>query len=390
MPSVGEESQVYGVDLDARNMAETLIVEAALSAERTPEKPDGLKFADLTPAAYVGDGVSTGTRTLIRKAFDATSPTPEQQATQDLLHMVERLLVRGDPHSGAPDPVQFLRPVYDASYAVTTVNGRPASALDPGWLTRSSIDYTGDGVPDLSSAAFDAQLGAVAKLYRPEGCLDPNHMRVLFTVDFNQGTLDGNCNAVNRFKWAVDKPNKKMFFVGWIFTNPPGPPPPASEVYDPAVNALVGAGVPNQVPMYDDGTNGDEVAGDGIWTVTFDVPYDPAKRLRFGYKYTWGFRGDTWTATEEWPGNSRILEVVDDNGDGIVYRRDVFQDEATNKDFSNLNNKGTGTISWGTDLRGCGSPESHEQGFVLHNACACGGSPHTPSSVGPIRIACTQ
>jgi hypothetical protein len=380
VPSVGEESQVYGADLDARNMTETLIVEAALSAK-------GMKFKELTPAAYVGDGVSNGTRTLIRKAFDAATPTPDQQATQDLLHMVERLLAHGDPSSGVPDPVQFLRPTYDASYAVTTVNGRPASALNPDWLSRSSIDYTGDGVADPTSAAFDGQLGAVAQLYKPEGCLDPGHLRVLFTVDFNQGTLDGNCNAVNRFKWAIDKPGKSMFFVGWVFVlTPPG----ASEVYDAGVNTLLGAGVPNQVPMYDDGTNGDETAGDGIWTVAFDVPYDPVKKLRIGYKYTWGFRGDVWTGTEEWPGNSRILEVVDENGDGIVYRRDVYQDEATNKDFSNLSVHGTGTIGWGTDLRGCGYPESHEQGFVLHNACACGGSPHTPSSVGPIRVACTQ
>jgi hypothetical protein len=383
VPSIGMESSVSGVDLDARNMTETLIVEAAMSAK-------GMKFKELTPAAYVGDGVTTGTRTLIRAAFDATSPTTTQKATQDLLGMVERLLAHGDPLSGVPYPVMFNRPTYDASYNVTTVNGALQSALDANWLILSRIDYTGDGIPDTTSAAFDQQLGAVAKLYKPEGCLDPTHIRLMFTVDFNQGTLDGNCSAINRFKWAVDKPGKSMFFVGWIFTNPPGPPPAASEVYDANTNTALGAGVPNTIPMHDDGTNGDEAAGDGIWTVAFEVPYDPAKRLRIGYKYTWGFQGNDWTGSEEWPGNSRILEVVDVNGDGFVYRRDVFQDEATNKDFSNLSIHGTGSIDWPTDLRGCGVPESHEQGFVLHNACACGGPPHTPTSLGPIRIACTE
>lgn len=380
VPFVGPESGVWGVDLDARSMTETLIVEASLSARAIP-------FAKLTPAAYVGDGVSSGTRTLIRKAFDAASPTPAQQQTQALLHMVERLLAAGSPSSGATDPALFLRPVYDPTYVVSVVNAKTQSAVDVNWLQRSAVDYTGDGVVDATTAAFDAQLGAVAALYKPEGCEDPGHLRLFFTVDFNQGTLDGNCSAVNRFKWAVDKPGKKMFLVGWLYVNDP---PGATQVSDPAVNTALGAGVPNTIPMYDDGTNGDEAAGDNIWTVALDVPYDPARRLRIGYKYTWGFQGDPWTGSEEWPGNSRIIEVVDDNGDGFVYRRDVYQDEATNKDKSNLSLNGSGVIGWATDLRNCGTPESHEQGFVLHSACACGGPPHTPTSLGRLRIACTQ
>jgi hypothetical protein len=385
VPYVGPESAVYGVDLNARSMTEALIVEAALSAQ-------GIQFSQTTPAAYVGDGVSNGTRTLIRAAFDAEAPTTAQAETQTLLHMVERLLRAGDPTSGATDPSLFLRPVYyhtaaDPTYVVSVVNGQKKSALDGPWLLRSALDYTGDSVADMTSDAFDAQLGVVARLYRPEGCEDLAHKRLVFTVDFNQGGLDGNCNTVNRYKWVTDKPGKKMFFVGWLYVlDPPG----ATEVNDASVSAAIGAGVPNAIPMYDDGTNGDEASGDGVWTVTFDVPYDPARKLRLGYKYTWGFQGDPWTGTEEWPGNSRILEVVDDNADGFVYRRDVFQDEATNKDRSNLNTKGAGTLTWSSDVRGCGAPESHEQGFVLHDACACGGPPHTPTSVGPIRIACTQ
>jgi hypothetical protein len=325
----------------------------------------------------VGDGVSTGTRTLIGKALDQPGPA------QDLLRMVERLMTQANPKAAVPSPFFFITPVLDATFAVTE------SPLDAGWLARNPFDYTGSGcggAPLCSdSAAFDAALAAAAPPWRPEGCPDPSHLRLMFTVDFNAGCLDGNGGAINRFKWATDKPGKSMFFVGWLYTNsPPGP----SAVQDPAINTLVGAGVPNQIPMYDDGTNGDEAAGDGIWTVYFDVPYDPANVLRLGYKYTWGTRGAVWTGSEEWPGNSRIIEVKDVNGDSIVYRRDVFGDEATNKDKMNLNYSGNGVIGWTTDLRGCG-PESHEQMVTLHDAQTCD-TWITPQSVGPITVACTQ
>ncbi len=370
VPFVGEESAVDGVDLDARSMTETLLFEANVSARAIVAKK-------LNPAAYVGDGVSTGTRTLIRKALDEPGPT------QDLLRMVERIIPRADPLSGVPTPFFFAAPVLDATFAVKQ------SPLDAGWLARNPFDYTGSGcggAPLCSdSAAFDAALAAAAPPWRPEGCIDPGQVRLMFTVDFNSGSLDGNGGTVNRFKWATDKPGKSMFFVGWIYTNSP---PGASQVQDPAINTLVGGGVPNQIPMYDDGTNGDETAGDGIWTVYFDVPRDPLRVLRLGYKYTWGTRGAVWTGSEEWPGNSRIIEVVDVNGDGIVYRRDVFGDEATNKDKMNLNLLGTGSIDWTTDLRGCG-PESHEQKVTLHNAQTCD-KWITPQSVGPITVACTQ
>ncbi len=367
VPSIGEEATAAGVDLDARNVTETLLVEAAASAA-------GLTFAQLTPEAYVGDGVTSGTRTLIRRDLDQAGPT------RNLLLMVETLMSKADFASGATTPDLFAIPVLDPQFAVTT------SALSASWLVRNQIDYAGpgpafapapDGIVDDTSA-FDATLAAAARLYKPEGCPDPANVRVVFTVDFNDGALDGNCSVINRFKWATDKPGKSMFFVGWIHRD--------SANQDPAANALLGGGVPNQIPMYDDGTHGDEVAGDGIWTVAFRLP----RGLRVGYKYTWGTRGALWTGTEEWPGNSRLIELDDVNGDAFVYRRDVFGDEATNKDLMNLNIKGTGSITWTTDLRGCGIPEAREQKVVFHNACSCDGEWITPRSIGPVTVACTQ
>jgi len=235
---------------------------------------------------------------------------------------------------------------------------------------------------------FDQKLAEVAKLYNPAGCPDPTRIRLVFTVDFNQSALNGNGGAVDRFKWAKDQPGKQMYFVGWIHKESLAVL--STETYA-AVNNAMGASTPNIIKMYDDGTNGDEVAGDSIWTVTFEVPYDPSGKapLRIGYKYTWGKQGAPWTGSEEWPGNSRIIEVVDVNGDGYVHRRDVFSDEATNKDNSNLSlsPKNSGSITWTTDLRGCG-PEAREQKSTLHNAQTCE-SWLTPKGVGPITVACT-
>ncbi len=359
VPGIGEESTASGVDLDARQVTENLIVEAWLSAK-------GKSFRQLNAGAYLGDGVTTGTRTLIRKDFDVAGPA------QDLLHMVERVLTRIDPSLSGLDFDFFEVPVLNATFDVT------ASPLGTtGWLNRIPLDYDGDGTAERDSTKFDLKLKAVAARYRPDGCPDPGKVRVLFTADFNANSLDGNCATANRFKWANDKPGKQLFFVGWIHEQSP--------IQDGKLNLALGAGVPNQLAMYDDGTNGDEVSGDGIWTIAFDLP----RALRVGYKFTWGLRGQPWTGSEEWPGNSRLLEVVDVNGDGFVYRRDVFGDEATNKDKGNLNNTLSGsTISWTTDLHGCG-PEVQEQRYTLHSMCVCGADWITPQSVGPLTVACT-
>jgi hypothetical protein len=357
VPFIDEETTLTGVDLDARAITEVLIVEARLSA-------DGQTFKQLTPDAYLG------TRKLIRAAFDEPGPT------QDLLNMVEAIMAKVDPSSGSLDPDFFDTAVLNPDY---TIKNRPVS---PSFIARNPFDYTGDGVPDADSVAFDAKLAEVAKLYLPAGCPDPDNIRVVFTVDFNSTTKNGNCASVDRFKWATDKPGKTMFFVGWVHKDSP--------LQDPAVNNLIGGSTPNQIQMYDDGTNGDEAAGDNIYTITFVIPRgDPAAGsvFRIGYKFTWGTRGAPWTGSEEWPGNSRILEVVDVNvpGDGFVYRHEVFGDEATNKDASNLNSKSTGTITWTTDLHGCG-PEARENSYDF-KTCACG-TVQTPKGIGPINVAC--
>jgi hypothetical protein len=380
VPSIGEETLLTGVNLDAQAMTEALIVEARLSANRgKPGEPTNMN--QLSPDVYVGF------RQKIRAAFGQTGSPAEV-----LLGMVTRFIDKYFYQEGAPSIGFFNIPVLNADYSAKT------SPIDSVWLASNAFDYTGSGTTEARSTKFDAALGLAAQTYDPKGCLDPTHIRVVFTVDFNQGSLDGNGQALDRFKWAKDKPDKTMYFAAWIHA--------LSAVQDNAVASLLANGTPNVNRMYDDGTNGDEVAGDNIYTIAFNLPYDdpraPGKspstvnNLRLGYKYTWGESGQSWSGSEEWPGNSRLIEVVDVNGDGIVYRRDVFGDEATNKDRSNFNKNGNGTCDFTTDFRHCGgnaspffnSYEVYEQPFFPHNSQLCGSSWFVPTAVSPVRVAC--
>ena len=386
VPSVGEESSISSVDLDADSTAETIIAEARLSADLANGALDA-NFKRVSPEAYVA------TRQLIRAGF--TQPGNPSKVLRDMVARFATPVDKGglfDPLSGSTDPDFFLQPVLDKAFAVKTSPVNVNLQLNP-------FDYVGDGRARTDTADFDAALARAAKQFSPTGCIDPDHIRLVFTVNFNSNDLkDGTCTALPQFKWATNKPGKQMFFVGWIHKDSEiqnSDPDPKVGPSAQAFTIAMGTSTPNTVPMFDDGTNGDEKAGDNIWTVTFVAPRSrPGKVLRIGYKYTWGTRGAEWSGSEEWPGNSRILEVVDDNNDGFVYRRDVWADEATNKDNSNLNPYGTGSITWLTDLTGCGTPESHENKFYAPDSCdshkpRCPAL-SSPKAVGPIKVACSS
>ena len=384
VPSVGEESAVAAIDLDAANTAETLIAEARLSADAANGALDA-NFKRVSPEAYLA------TRSLIRAGL--SQPGSPSQVLQNMVaRFAAPVASKGlfDPLSGSTDPDFFQQPVLDKSFAVKTSPINYNLQLNP-------FDYVGDGKPRTDAVDFNAALAKAAQQFSPTGCIDPDHVRVVFTVDFNLNDLkDGTCTALPQFKWATNKPNKQMFFVGWIHKDSDIQNSDLDPKVGPSAQAFtiaMGTSTPNTIPMFDDGTNGDEKAGDNIWTVSFVAPRSrPGKVLRMGYKYTWGFRGAEWSGSEEWPGNSRILEVTDDNADNFVYRRDVWADEATNKDNSNLNPYGTGSITWLTDLTGCGTPESHENKFYAPDSCdshkpRCTPLP-SPKAVGPIKVAC--
>ncbi len=233
-------------------------------------------------------------------------------------------------------------------------------------------DFLKAFAPDVTPLGFaEALLAAEASVRQSvQICYATDRMRVVFLADLRPGALDGNCAAVDPFKWAADAPGKAVYFTGGVHKTTPvcgrdGTPPACLTLAQvDAANQTLGNWVPNVIPMYDDGTHGDAVRDDRVFTVVLDLPwFDPAlsadgRGVRIGYKYTYGLQGQGWTQTEEWPGNQRLLEIADVNGDHLVVRMDAFGDEATNKDKANLlkpSKGGCGTNFWENEVRaGCG------------------------------------
>lgn len=342
--------ETVSVTIDEKSTTQTLVVDAALSAtEKT--------------MSVVDPKVLRAQLAILNTAFGTEGPT------KDLLDMVSRILTA----ARSDGSTRVIRaPQYDRGY------NAEESTLDLAWLSEVGVDYTGDNMADTSSVAFDEKLGEVAQTISLEGCLNQNVYRTVFEVDFNAGRLDGNCDVIQRFRWTEDAPGKSMWFVGGFHMESP--------IQDPNIDASMGnrgGWVPNIIPMFDDGTNGDVVAGDNIWTVYFDLP----RGARIGYKYTWGQQGDLWTGNEEWPGNQHILEIIDVNGDNFVYRRDNYGDEASNKDKVNLNRRGTGTVTWDTDVNGDDIPDAQERPIDLDFNCTLD-EWVTPTGVGPATVDC--
>lgn len=265
-------------------------------------------------------------------------------------------------------------------------------------------DFRAKFFPDLTKMKFEEMLLSAADEVKVAICYDQTKIRVVFLCDFRDGTKDGNCNPINKFKWATDKPGKTMFLAAGVHETTPicggelqKPFCITEEELDYA-NNLLGNWVPNKVQMYDDGTHGDAVKGDRIFTLVVDLPYIPLansphnKGMRIGYKYTWGMPGANWPETEEWPGNSRLLELVDVNGDGLVVRMDAFGDEATNKDFMNSltpANGGCGINVW--EDQSASKPkcahDTRERKVDTDGDCKPDAWP-SPGSVTPLTVEC--
>ncbi|RME45342.1 MAG: hypothetical protein D6795_16670 [Deltaproteobacteria bacterium] len=190
--------------------------------------------------------------------------------------------------------------------------------------------------------------------------------KTIFMVDFNEGNIDDNGDTINRGKWTgpehgcdpLDAPGRTMWIAGAVHHD-------FQEMEDPdgTYSAKLGDWTPNTIQMYDDGTHGDVVAGDNVYSL--ELMFEDGMHL--AYKYTWGTAGQDWTCTEEFPGNSRILELKDNSGDGITIRYDEFADETTNKDAANLNQNGDGTLDWTDDWNGDGLPDAQERKVDTNN-----------------------
>lgn len=190
-------------------------------------------------------------------------------------------------------------------------------------------------------------LGRAAASYALTIRCDPSRLNTMFTVDVSGRALDGN----GARQLIRQPPKEGKIYLG--FTSDP-----TSQVADENIPTRLTPNDP-RFAMRDDGQGGDEVAGDGVFTVV--VPLQRGVRLE--YKYTNGAANEGFSGTEEWPGNARILEIEDvltgrpdGEPDCLVIRRDSFGDESANKNFVNGNTvakaRSGGTLRFDTDLGG--------------------------------------
>ena len=255
----------------------------------------------------------------LQKALDAITAgaTAGSGEAFDFYTLVEEVIAAGSSSSGGT-------PMF-----VPAVNGETilqaefveASGLEG--ITAEEFNAAAAGLAASTRTEIDA--GLQAAQYTDTGGASHRLLTVIFTAHIGDGLQNGNCAAIDLCGKSIRcDDGDTLFFTGGVHEDSP--------IQDPDLHALLGGFIPNTLPMHDDGLNGDEVADDDIFTIVFQLP----EGLRIGYKYTYGRQGEGWSGTEEWPGNQRILEIVDNNGDGYVWRDDNVTDEATNKDKFNL------------------------------------------------------
>lgn len=272
------------------------------------------------------------------------------------------------------------------------------SLLSSEWLANATLE---DGLEGLSTASFDAMLALAADQVEIGICYPDDRIRVVFRVDMNGTALNANCSTVEPYKWASEENGKKVFFAGGIHEDTPAcgverTTHCLSEAQIDEAHAALGGWVPNQIVMVDDGTQGDVLAGDGVWAFTVELPYiDVASSpdgagVRIGYKYTFGLPGQGWTDSQEWPGNQRILEVADSNGDHIVLRHDLFGDEAANKDKVNAlapAKGGCGVIAWPSEANPNCVTDARENQVDTDSDCVADSWPN-PAPAVALTILC--
>jgi hypothetical protein len=250
---------------------------------------------------------------------------------------------------------------------------------------------------------YDAALQAALQAFAIEACYEPARIRVVLQTRLDEGK-DGNCLPVNPYLWTAKSADKTVSVTGGVHKDTPlcrdGETAGClTQAQVDAANAALGNWKPNALAMYDDGSHGDPIAGDGIWTLAVDLPWfapvtasgAAEAAVRIAYKFTYGRPGQGWTDSEEFPGNQRLLELVDVNGDHLITRWDRFGDETTNKDKKNglsPANGGCGTVTWpSTSPADCAS-DARERPVDLDGDCQVDGWPQVAAA--PLAVPCPK
>lgn len=348
--------QVISADgrvIATRETLDTGTFEVALPPDETARNlrviatRDWRTFKTLVPSGLPGDIINIG-------ALDPASTAAAQLATYEvtaeagstfgatpppaLVGLLRAMAANPTPELGAL--TTFIDNLLGSTFAHQQ---RPFDGLTFE-LSEGFANEVGLGATGI--AEYRALLAAAARGYGLEIRCDPSRLNVMFTVDASGRGRDGNGTPQ-----LIRQPTKGAnIYLGFTADE-------SSAVSDPSIPRRLAPNDPDYA-MSDDGQGGDEVAGDGVYTVVVPMP----RGARIQYKYTNGSAGEGFTGTEEWPGNARIIEVQDvltgrpdGEPDCLVVRRDSFGDEASNKNFVNLNTvakKRGGTLAFGADLGG--------------------------------------
>lgn len=374
--------------------------------------PHTYDIADLSPGALQLDATSTALALLVLgnlRGNGQTLASVPPCAMTTALQTVHQLVIAGQPpvivaqmvaRIEASASTQASEPVAPFQWSA------PGSLLQTSFLLAAPTDYDGDGEADVTTAKFDAAMQAAAATFSATGQFDPLRIRVVISARLTSAAKDNNCNAFNPGQWAdLQAAGSRMFLTGGVHKDTPRCQAGTTEncltdAQVDAINQQMGGWVPNVIPMYDDGTHGDAVAGDATWSLQLDVPRWPVAAsdpdgvgVRLGYKFTYGQPKQGWTGSEEFPGNERHLELVDMNGDGLVTRFDLFGDETGNKDKKNLLDPahgGCGTNKWWAEkatAKGCFQSDTRERAVDLDGDCKIDGWPLT-GAVAPLTLTC--
>lgn len=270
------------------------------------------------------------------------------------------------------------------SIVADIVAGFDVRSGEPGFpATSSGVSAAAAAVAGVEVSAYEASLEAAVDASLVPIVCDPSQLNVLFTVDASGQGKDGN-GAPQAIR---QPPREGKVFLG-ITLDPLSPVPDSAGVLRPRLT-------PNdpQTELLDDGSGGDEVAGDGVFSRVLALP----RGMRVLYKFTNGSPNEGFTATEEWPGNARILQIDDvltasasGQPDCLVIRRDAFGDEASNKNFVNLHARlGGGSLGYDDDLGGPVVQPPSGEGLLVAAGLATDGlrtsSPLTPSGTPEAR-----
>ncbi|MGC9314323.1 MAG: carbohydrate-binding module family 20 domain-containing protein [bacterium] len=238
----------------------------------------------------------------INANYDTWIGESEENIAWELLGQVRAELAQmgleqPDPLANPPSEGKELA-AYNAWEAIYAAEGSD-------WFWWFGDDQGAPGGDEPFDEAFRTHLTNVYRYARNAG-VDvevPEFAPILRgTSSGGGGTMAQNKGPDVEVRFVVDASAQKVSDAIYIVGAPPE----------------LGEWTPNKIQMFDDGTHGDEKAGDGKWSLTATLP----EGSYIEYKYTNSGKEGQWQPGEEFPMANRTIAVKGKNGAMTV--RDVF------------------------------------------------------------------